>query len=119
MRVFFALLILVGSLSSGINVESLSVLHSADASTMSLEDVGGFGGNVGLSADDIGQTEHHPHKKGEHAAHCAFACTAMIIDSRKVSAVAIMSKAYEPREFAGTKEVSVGPLRRPPRHFSI
>jgi hypothetical protein len=86
---------------------------------MLLEGVEDFGGIWGLSAHDTGQKEHNPHKNGEHAAHCAFACTAMIIDSRKVSTVAILSKAYEPRDFAGTKEVSVGPLRRPPRHFSI
>ncbi len=66
-----------------------------------------------------GQAEHHPHEKGDHEAHCAFSCTAMIIDSRKADATTDLSKAFEPRELAGTKETDVGPLRRPPRHLSI
>lgn len=86
---------------------------------MTVEQIENVGDIWRLLTNQVGQTEHHPHEKGDHAAHCAFACIAMIIESRKVVATADLSKAYEPQELAGTKETDVGPLRRPPRHLSI
>ena len=119
MHFFLVLVILIGSLAPNANVASASPSHSMEASAMSAASIDSVGDIWRFLADQSGQTEHHPHEKGDHAAHCAFACTAMIIDSRKVVATADLSKAYEPQELAGIREIDVGPLRRPPKHLSI
>ena len=118
MRLFLVLVILLGSLAPQASVASASLSHSQDTAAMSAEHIGNVGDIWRLSASQSGPTEHPPHEEGDHVAHCAFACVAMIIDSRKVVATADLSKAYEPRELAGTKETDVGPLRRPPKHLS-
>lgn len=119
MRLFLALVILIGSLAPEASVASASPSHSPDAPAMTLENIENPGDAWRLLTSQSGQTEPHPHEEGDHVAHCAFACIAMIIDSRKVVAAADLSKAYEPRELAGTKEADRGPLRRPPKHLSI
>lgn len=115
---FFILVLLVGTSPLAASVASAAPLHSSD-SVISAAHVGNARDVSHSSPDNQGHTNHYPQGTGDHAAHCAFACTAMIANFRAVPLPTAPSNAYQPAVNTGAKELRVAPLCRPPRYLPI